>query len=60
MTMRITRLTTYWNAEQAETVITFLDELKDLLWEVYGEEITDMRRRASESDTSDFDDDIDF
>ena len=60
MTMRITRLTTYWNAEEADTVITFLDELKNLLWEVYGEQITDMRRSASEADTNDIDDDIDI
>lgn len=68
MTMKITRLTTYWTADEADTVVAFLDELRDILWECYGEQITDMRRNAltrTERDTSQAellfdDDDIDF
>ncbi|MGD8594042.1 MAG: hypothetical protein PVF82_14515 [Gammaproteobacteria bacterium] len=66
MTMKFTQLTTYWNAEEAYTVIEFLDRLRDLLWATYGEEIVAMLKAESEnnpdSDESDpeFDDEIDF
>ncbi len=33
------RMPTYWEAQEALSVITFLDELRDLLWASYGEEI---------------------
>lgn len=66
MTMKINRLTTYWSAEEADTVVAFLDELRDTLWECYAEQITEMRRNAltrTERDTRQaellFDDDID-
>jgi hypothetical protein len=66
MTMKFTQLTTYWNAEEAHSVIEFLDSLRDLLWATYGDEIIAMLKAASEnnsdSDESDteFDDEIDF
>ncbi len=44
--MKTTRLTTYWSAEEADTVVAFLDELRDTLWECYGEQITEMRHNA--------------
>lgn len=46
MTMKITRLTTYWTTDEADTVVAFLDELRDTLWECYGDQITEMRRNA--------------
>ena len=46
MSMKITRLTTYWTADEADSVMAFLDELRDTLWECYGEQITEMRRNA--------------
>ena len=68
MTMKINRLTTYWTADEADTVVAFLDELRDTLWACYGEQITEMRRNTltrTEPDTSQAewlfdDDDIDF
>ena len=47
MPMKITRLTTHWTADEADTVLAFLDELRDTLWECYGEQIIAMRRNAS-------------
>ena len=46
MTMKIIRLTTYWTADQADTVVAFLDELRDMLWETYGDQIIEMCRSA--------------
>lgn len=67
MTMEITRIATYWTAAEADAVVAFLDELKDMLWQTYGDQITEMRRAAlvtAETDTdqpaSAFDDTIDF
>lgn len=39
MVMTITQLRTHWDAGDAHLVIEFLDELRDLLWTAYGEEI---------------------
>ncbi len=67
MTMKLTQLTTYWDASDANTVIAFLDELREVLWATYGDEIIEMRRTASESNVnegesldSEFDDEINF
>ena len=46
MTMKLTRLTTYWTVDEAATVIDFLDGLRGALWETYGEKITTMHREA--------------
>ena len=42
MTMKITPLPTYWTAEEAHTVIAFLEVLRDQLWEIYGDTVVDM------------------
>ena len=65
--MKVTRLYTHWDAEQAHTVIAFLDELRDQLCEIYGDQIAAMLHEAStgsktaEQQTElDFNDDIGF
>jgi len=67
MTMKMTRLTTYWSIDEAATVIDFLDILRDALWETYGEKITEMHHEACDNRIQDtnqcelgFDDDIPF
>ena len=40
-------------AEEADTVMAFLDELRDTLWESYGEQITDMHRNALDENWGD-------
>lgn len=47
MTMKVTRLYTHWDAEQAHTVIAFIDELREQLCEIYGDQIAEMLRTAS-------------
>lgn len=47
MSMKITRLHTHWSADEAHTVIGFLDVLRDQLWEIYGDTVVDMLREAS-------------
>ncbi len=53
MTMKFTHLTTYWDVGDAYTVITFLDELREVLWSTYGEEIIEMQRTASKNNLAD-------
>jgi len=67
MTMKVTHLTTYWTSDEAATAIDFLDRLRDALWEIYGEQITEMHREACDSHFQNinqcelgFDDDIPF
>lgn len=39
MSMKLSQLRTYWTADDAHLIISFLDELKDTLWATYGDEI---------------------
>jgi len=67
MSMKITRLHTYWSAEEAHSVIEFLEVLREQLWENYGDAVVDMLREASAEQAwkeaqvkFEFDDDITF
>ncbi len=62
--MKVTRLYTHWDAEQRHT---FIDELRDQLCEIDGDQIVEMRRAGSsdnivdEQQTElDFDDSIEI
>ena len=67
MSMKFTQLVTYWQADEALQMIDFLDQLRDKLWETYGEEIQHLYRdRGYDHNDNDeqtdppFNDDIDF
>ena len=67
MTMRLTQLTTHWEPDEALAMIQLLDQLKELLWSAYGEEIVRQeyadqthRRLDEEQLALDFDDPIPF
>jgi hypothetical protein len=47
MSMKFTQLTTRWTADDAHCVIEFLDELRDVLWASYGDQIIEMQQQAS-------------
>jgi hypothetical protein len=49
MSMKIMKLPAYWDAADAQLVIGFLDDLRDLLVDTYGDEIIDMHQRMAES-----------
>ena len=55
MSMKIIKLTTYWDAADAQLVISFIDELRDLLVDTYGDEIVEMHRRLVQDNTLDED-----
>ena len=63
MTMKLSQIKTHWTADEAYLVISFLDELRDLVWESYGDEIIAAEQaRVDEARQTDlvFDDDIEF
>jgi len=67
MSMKVTRLYTHWSSAEAQTIIEFLDHLRDQLWDVYGDQIISLLREACLSQDIDelqaeleFDDDIEF
>ncbi len=65
MSMKVTKLTTYWDADDAYSIISFLDELRDQLWATYGDEIIErqqaLSQRLSENDRpTDSERDIEF
>ena len=66
MSLSITHLPTHWNADEAYTVVAFLDLLRDQLWETYGDDITAMMRDAANANRDErqieitFDEDLDF
>jgi len=47
MSMRIHKLTTYMHAGEACTLIEFLDQLREVLLQAYGDEITAMLQQAT-------------
>jgi hypothetical protein len=55
MTMRVSKITTYLRPEDAHTIVEFLDQLREMLMQTYGDEIMAMQREAShdKSDSSD-------
>jgi hypothetical protein len=53
MPMKIMKLPTYWEPDDAQLIISFLDDLRDLLVDTYGDEIIEMHRRMSQNNTSD-------
>jgi hypothetical protein len=53
MPMKIMKLPAYWDAADAQLVIGFLDDLRDLLVDTYGDEIIEMHRRMAENNTVD-------
>lgn len=65
--MRLTQLTPHWEPDEALAMIQLLDQLKELLWSAYGEEI--IRQEYADLDhhhfheaqlALDFDDQIPF
>ena len=66
MSLSFTHLPTHWDADEAYTVIAFLDLLRDLLWQTYGDDVTamlrdpDCRERDKGQFKLPFDDPLDF
>lgn len=57
MTMRTHRLVTYLRAEDALTLIEFLDQLRDVLMQTYGEDIRAMLQEATSREPDEMDGD---
>ncbi len=63
--MKILKITTHWTPEEADCVYQFLDDLKEAIWQRYGEDILDMYKtiqdeQQAEYEECDFNDEIPF
>jgi len=47
MTMRVSKLTTHLRPEDAYTIVEFLDQLREMLMQTYGDEIVALLQEAS-------------
>ncbi len=48
MSMKLSQLRTYWTADDAHLILSFLDEVKDVLWATYGAEIIEQQQRENQ------------
>jgi hypothetical protein len=66
MTMKITQLRIYWDAGDANIVLEFLDDLRELILAAYGNEIIEMHQNRNKDAAQNgqtelpFDDQIEF
>lgn len=64
--MRLSMLKTHWTPEEAHTILIFLDELRDVICQNYGNDIVEharqeyVRSRAEEEEADREDDAISF
>lgn len=42
---RLTYLKTHWTPEDAHSILSLLDELRDVLWSTYGNDIIEHRQK---------------
>ncbi len=50
MVMRLSQLKTHWTADDAYSVLSLLDELREALWETYGADIVEPQQQAHQKD----------
>ena len=48
MTMRVNQITTHLRPEDAYTIVEFLDQLREMLMQSYGDEIVALLQEASQ------------
>lgn len=48
MTMTLMQLKTHWNADEAETIIDFLDDLRNVILAVYDQEIKEAKQKRTD------------
>jgi hypothetical protein len=62
--MKILKIPTYWQAEEADAIYQFTGELQAAIWQAYGKDIQlmyeEIKNERREMKDSEFDDEIDF
>lgn len=51
MTMRVNKIVTHLRSGEAHTLVEFLDQLREVLMQTYGDDITAMLQEASQQDS---------
>lgn len=52
--MKILKITTHWTPEEADCVYQLLDDLKEAIWQSYGEDIVHLYQTIHEEQQADF------
>lgn len=62
--MKILKIPTYWQAEEADAIYQFIAELQAAIWQAYGKDIElmyeEIKNEQRETMESEFDDEIGF
>jgi len=61
--MKTLKITTHWTAEEADAVYQCLDDLKEAIWQCYGEEIINVQKQKQYDEPiidDDFFDEVNF
>ncbi len=54
MSMKLSQLKTYFEPDEAYLIISFLGELKEVLWDTYGAEIIEQQQLNEQQRSLDF------
>ena len=57
--MKHTYLKTHWTPEEAHSILMFLDTLRDLVWQSYGNEIMALHQAPCQSEEDNVDESFD-
>ncbi len=55
MSMKFTHLRPHWTTDEAACVLEFIDELRDMLWASYGDQIIEMHIQQECAPSSPYD-----
>lgn len=50
---RFTHIKTHWSPEDAHSILSLLDELRDVLWQSYGNDIIEYNQQQHTNETAD-------
>ena len=50
--MRFSQLRTYWTADDAHMILSFLDELRESLWSTYGPDIIEQQQQENQREAN--------
>jgi len=57
--MKLSYFKTHWTPDEAHSMLMFLDELRDLIWQSYGSEITEFLQTQCQTEAEEIDEPFD-
>jgi hypothetical protein len=53
--MKLSYLTTHWTPDEAHTILMFVDELRDMIWQTYGSDIREYHQTQCQAEEDNMD-----